>query len=97
MEHEYKIVQANTPFFRKTEQLRNILKEEAQSGWELIEKIDNYKIRLQRHIKHRDDDSSRSLDPYRVHVGPSNTVTYGAAALITAGIVIFILRLVGAF
>lgn len=97
METEYKIIQSTTPHFAKAENLNHILAEEAQAGWALVEKFDNYKLRLQREISHRSGDKERTIDPYRVHVGPSNLVTYGAAALLTLVVVYAIFRLVGTF
>ncbi|ALO45169.1 hypothetical protein [Pseudohongiella spirulinae] len=96
MNTEYKIVQSTTPHFAKPAQLARVLAEEAQAGWQLVEKFDNFKIRLQREISHREQDSGRSIDPYRCHVGPSNWITYSAAALATAAVVLVILRGVGA-
>ena len=97
MELEYKIVQSTTPHFANPQNLAHVLGEEAQAGWALVEKFDNYKIRLQREISHRSSDSSRSIDPYRVQVGPSNFVTYGVATLLTLIVVVAIFRLVGMF
>jgi len=97
MELEYKIVQSTTPHFANPENLARVLKEEAESGWTLIEKLDNYKIRLQRDISHRANDANRSLDPYRVQVGPSVLLTYGVAAALTLLAVLAIFKLVGLF
>ena len=74
-----------------------MLDEEAESGWEVVEKLDNYKIRVQRQISHRSDDGQRHRDPYRTQVGPSNVVTYSAAALATIAVVLLVFKLVGAF
>ncbi|MBU2099389.1 MAG: hypothetical protein KKD00_11555 [Gammaproteobacteria bacterium] len=97
METEYKIIQSTTPHFAKADNLNRVLAEEAQAGWVLVEKFDNYKLRLQRDISHRSGDKGRSIDPYRVQVGPSNVVTYGAAALLTLMVVYAIFRMVGTF
>lgn len=97
MELEYKIVQSTTPHFANPQNLSKVLTEEAQAGWALVEKFDNYKIRLQRDISHRSGDSGRTVDPYRVQVGPSNLLTYGTAALLTLIVVYAIFRLVGTF
>lgn len=83
MELEYKILQATTPHFASASNLQRVLSEEAQAGWTLVEKYDNYKIRLQRDISHRANDVDRQIDPYRVQVGPSNILTYGTATLLT--------------
>lgn len=97
MELEYKVVQSTTPHFVKTGNLKAVLDEEAQSGWQLVEKFDNYKIRLQRDVSHRTGDATRDVDAYRTQVGLSNFVTYGAASLLTLAVVITIFRLVGTF
>jgi hypothetical protein len=97
MELEYKIIQSTTPYFANTANLKQILEEEAESGWELLEKLDNYKIRVQRQISHRSDDATRNRDPYRSQVGPSNAITYGAAAIVTIAVVLLVFKLVGAF
>lgn len=97
MELEYKIIQSTTPHFAKQDNLNRILAEEAQAGWVLVEKFDNYKLRLQRDISHRSNDKGRTIDPYRVQVGPSNLITYSAAALVTLGVVYAIFRMVGTF
>ncbi len=96
MDIEYKIIQSTTPHFANPQNLARVLTEEAQSGWTLVEKFDNYKIRLRRDISHRSNDSGRGLDPYRVHVGPSNLVTYGIAAVLTLVVVYGIFVVVGA-
>ncbi len=96
MELEYKIVQSTTPHFAKSGNLKAILDEEAQSGWQLVEKFDNYKIRLQRDISHRTGDATRTVDAYRTQVGLSNWVTYSTAAILTIAVVLMILRGVGA-
>ena len=97
MEMEYKIVQATTPHFAKSGNLKAILEEEAQSGWQLVEKFDNYKLRLQRDISHRTGDATRSVDAYRTQVGVSNFVTYGAATIVTLAVVYIVFQAVGTF
>ncbi|HDZ09349.1 hypothetical protein [Pseudohongiella sp.] len=97
MELEYKIVQSTTPHFAKSGNLKAVLDEEAQSGWQLVEKFDNYKIRLQRDISHRTGDATRTVDAYRTQVGLSNFVTYGTATFVTLAVVLVIFRLVGTF
>ena len=96
MELEYKVVQSTTPHFAKPGNLKAVLDAEAQSGWQLVEKFDNYKIRLQRDISHRTGDASRDVDAYRTQVGLSNWVTYSSAAILTIAVVLIILRSVGA-
>lgn len=97
MDVEYKIVQANTPLFSNTEKMNAILAEEAPAGWQLVEKMDNYKLRLRRDISARDNDSNLSFDPYRCQVGVNSVITYGATAIGTIGLVYLIFMALGTF
>ena len=93
MELEYKVIQAQTPLFASTPKMHEILDEEAAAGWRLLEKEDNYRIKLQREISHRENDKNLSIDAYRTSVGVSSVVTYGATAAVTIAIVSIILYL----
>lgn len=93
MDIEYKVVQSQTPMFADTAKMHEVLAEEAQAGWQLLEKEDNYRLRLQRNISHRANDASLGFDAYRSTVGVSPVVTYGATALITIAVVSLILYL----
>jgi hypothetical protein len=93
MELEYKIIQAQTPLFASTPEMHEILDEEAQAGWRLLEKEDNYRLKLQREISYRENDKNLSADPYRTTVGVSSVVTYGATAAVTVAVVSVILYL----
>ena len=94
---EYKVVQSNTPMFANTAKLKEVVAEEAQAGWELLEKLDNYKLRFQRDISHRVNDDKLESDPYRTQVGVSSVVTYTATAIVTIAIVLVILNAAGFF
>ncbi len=93
MSQEYKTVQAQTPLFADTDKMREILAEEAKAGWDLLEKEDNYRIKLQRDIENRSNDGNLDIDPYRSTVGVSSMLTYGLTALVTILIVSGILYL----
>lgn len=97
MTTEYKVVQSNTPMFANTAKLKEIAAEEARAGWELLEKLDNYKLRFQRDISHRGNDDKLDSDPYRTQVGVSSVVTYTVTAAITIVIVLVILNAAGLF
>ena len=90
---EYKIITSNTPSFASTEKLRRVLAEEAQAGWQLVEKFDNYKIRLMRDVSARSNDANSGVDPYRTHVGINNMVFLGGAAVATLVVIYIIIRL----
>ena len=91
MSQEYKIMQAQTPLFADTQKMQEILMEEAKAGWDLLEKEDNYRIKLQRSIDNRSNDGNLLIDPYRTTVGVSSVLTYGMTALATVLIVSVIL------
>ncbi len=93
MSQEYKIVQAQTPLFADTKKMQEILAEESEAGWDLLEKEDNYRIKLQRSIENRSNDGNLKIDPYRTTVGVSSMLTYGVTALVTILIVSTILYL----
>jgi len=96
MELEYKIVQSTTPLFAKLQNIDAIMAEESKAGWQLVEKYDNYKLRLQRNISHRANDKTLPFDAYRSQVGVNNLITYGLAAVATLGVVYIIFVIVGA-
>jgi hypothetical protein len=91
MSQEFKIIQAQTPLFANTQKMQEILAEETKAGWDLLEKEDNYRIKLQRDISNRDNDKSLDIDPYRTTVGVSSILTYGVTAITTLAIVSVIL------
>ena len=68
---EFKIVRANTGVFRNPAELDKLVKEEAQSGWILLEKFDNTRIRFKRPQSARRNDGNLppGVDPYRSHYG----------------------------
>lgn len=87
---EYKIITSNTPLFGSTEKMKKILDEEALAGWDLEEKLDNFKIRVSRAKNARDNDNNCTIDPYRTSVGINSIVYLGGAAVITL-IVIYLI------
>jgi hypothetical protein len=66
---EFKIVRAATRKFKDSEFLRMTCEEEARSGWDMLEKFDDNRVRFRRKIEHRDGDLHRDIDPYRTQVG----------------------------
>ena len=91
MDLEYKTIQAQTPLFADSKKMHAMLEEEAKAGWQLLWKEDNYKIKLQREILHRENDKTLDFDAYRTSVGVSSVVTYMGTALLTLAIVSVIL------
>jgi hypothetical protein len=68
---EYKIIRSATGAFKDPAKFRAALDEEARAGWDLVEKLDNYRARLRRPIECRKRDAELGQDPYRTQVGIS--------------------------
>jgi len=69
---EFKIVRSSTGAFKRTEFLQQVLEEEKHSGWTLVEKFDNSRVRLKRPATARAGDGAAGIDAYRSHVGISD-------------------------
>jgi len=89
---EFKIVRANTAAFRKPEVMQQVCDEEARSGWELVEKFDDTRLRFKRPTSARNIPSPAGIDPYRTTYGISQgklttiilIAVFGSMALIMA-------------
>lgn len=81
---EFKIVRANTAI--KGERFARLCAEEAENGWELVEKFDHNRIRFKRPIAKRENDHMAIIDPYRTRIGMSE----GALAAVVVGVILFI-------
>ena len=71
---EYKIVRARNAEFRHRDHLHSLLREEAQSGWEIVEKYNDSQVRFKRLRSARafDGDLPSHVDPYRtIYSAPS--------------------------
>ena len=90
---EYKVLASNTPLFGNREKMQRVLEEEAQAGWQLAEKYDNYKLRLVRDLTARQNDANCPVDPYRSQVGVHSAIVLGAAALLTILVIWAIIQL----
>ncbi|MDC0598556.1 hypothetical protein OAP18_01740 [Gammaproteobacteria bacterium] len=89
---EYKIITSNTPAFRNKAKMQQILGEEAQAGWDLVEKLDNYKLRVMRDTSARANDANCSIDPYRTDVGMNNALYLSIAAVVTVVVIYAIIQ-----
>ena len=72
---EFKIVRSDSGAFRKPEVLRTLLDQEARSGWVMLEKFDDSRIRFKRSRSARTRDAllPPGADPYRTQYGISST------------------------
>ena len=92
---EFKIVRANTAAFRKPEVMQQVCAEEARSGWELVEKFDDARLRFKRPTAARNIPSPAGIDPYRTTYGISQgkltaiilAITFGSIILVSAVII----------
>lgn len=68
---EFKIVRSGTTGFRKPDVFHSLLAEEAIAGWELVEKLDDGRVRFKRRRDSRRMDATLppGLDPYRTRYG----------------------------
>ncbi len=68
---EFKIVRSASAAFRRPDVMQQVLAEEAVAGWELLEKLDDSRLRLKRprDARKRDDRLPPSVDPYRTYYG----------------------------
>jgi hypothetical protein len=97
---EFKIVRANMMSFRKPEVMQQVCDEEAQSGWVLVEKFDDSRMRFKRPASARTKAGVPGLDPYRTTYGVGQGkllaiilgCTFGGIALIT-GIILAIVAI----
>lgn len=95
-EWEFKILRSASCAFKKPEQLRQFLDEEARAGWVLVEKFDDSRLRLKRLATARERDGKLDVDPYRTFVGASpNTVALTALGIgVAIGVAVLVLILV---
>ena len=91
---EFKIVRSNTAI--KRERFARLCAEEAENGWELVEKFDHNRIRFKRPIAKRANDHMAIIDPYRTRVGLSEGAFAAVILGIFLGIFLFIILLIGA-
>jgi len=91
---EFKIVRSNTAAFRKTDVLRSVIEEESLSGWQLLEKLDNSRLRFKRLVSARRRDAMlpQGINPYRTNLGSgASTTMIGVlvSGLLVLGLIIF--------
>ena len=88
---EFKIVRASTRRFKNPDVFQKLCAEEAEAGWQMIEKFDDNRIRFKRRVEKRSLDQHLHIDPYRTHVGITEG---GIAAIIISSIALVLLVVV---
>jgi hypothetical protein len=88
---EFKIVRSSFGGFRKPDRLASLLEEEAQAGWEMVEKFDDYRVRFKRPRSARKNDNMLPgyIDPYRTQYG-----TFGRQKALVIGLIMGVALLV---
>lgn len=73
---EFKIVRSYTSQFKNPEVFRSLVQAESVAGWELLEKLDDGRVRFKRPVSARRRDAMLppGIDPYRTQHGPSEGV-----------------------
>jgi hypothetical protein len=94
---EFKIVRSERGAFRRPQVFQQLIQEEEIAGWEMVEKLDDRRVRFKRRKDARTRDAllPPGIDPYRSHYGRANRslvmvlIGLATAAALGAGILIF--------
>jgi hypothetical protein len=83
---EFKIVRSSTSQFGKRDEFRALVEEEAVAGWQLLEKLDDSRVRFKRPASARQKDEllPKGMDPYRTTYGWSE----GKLAFVIIGTIV---------
>ncbi len=95
---EFKIVRSDSSAFRNPETLKQLVEEESQAGWVMLEKFDDNRVRFKRPRSARAKDAflPEDVDPYRTRYGGQAArrtvlVMLMLGALLLSGVVSFFL------
>ncbi len=95
---EFKIVRSDSAVFRNPETLKELVEEESQAGWVMLEKFDDNRVRFKRPRNARAKDAflPEGVDPYRTRYGGQAArrmvlVMLMLGALLLGGVVSFFL------
>jgi hypothetical protein len=97
---EFKIVRSERGAFRRPAVFQQLLQEESVAGWELVEKLDDRRVRFKRRkdSRRRDAGLPSGIDPYRSQfdAGASRTlvlVLVGLVSMIALGVGVLVFGL----
>jgi len=71
---EFKILRTANDGFRHRQVLKLVCEQELESGWILLEKLDDSRLRFRRPLQFRERDHLAKLDPYRTFYGQSGQI-----------------------
>jgi hypothetical protein len=91
---EFKIVRSERGAFRKPETFQRLMQEEAAADWEMVEKLDDRRVRFKRRKESRRRDATlpQGVDPYRTQFDPRASRTL---VLVLIGLVTMVALAVG--
>ena len=92
---EFKIVRSSTAAFRKPDVLKRLLEEEGQTGWIMLEKLDDSRVRFKRPRSAQAKDAylPEGVDPYRTQYGSGPSQS--SAMVLVVGGLLFLTALAG--
>ena len=93
---EFKIVRANTPAFRNSDVMQQVCAEEARSGWELVEKFDDSRLRFKRPAAARNIPAPAGIDAYRTTYGMSQGTMVAMILICVFSIIGLVLAVIAA-
>jgi hypothetical protein len=81
---EFKIVRSESGAFRKPQVLSQLVEEEAQAGWVLLEKFDDNRVRFKRprNARARDIYLPEGVDPYRTRYDAFSSQSVALAVMV---------------
>ena len=96
---EFKIVRSSSGAFRRPEIFQTLLQEESLAGWELVEKLDDRRVRFKRRkdARRRDAALPPGIDPYRSQYGRDTTTAAVIIGVVIALVLGFGVALFAAF
>lgn len=92
-EWEFKIVRSVTSEFKNPQVFRSLLEEESLAGWEMLEKLDDGRVRFKRPVGARKRDAMLppNIDPYRTQHGISEgTLAFRIVFVVVVAMVLLI-------
>ena len=91
-DYEFKIVRSQTGAFKKRETVEQVMAEEAISGWKLVEKFDDNRLRFKRPASARRNDFGLppGVDPYRTTYGMGE----GTMAVVIIGVILGLIGMI---
>jgi hypothetical protein len=83
---EFKIVRSTSGAFRRPDVFQSLLEEESLAGWELVEKLDDRRVRFKRRkdARRRDATLPTGIDPYRSQYGRDTVTTAVVMGIVIA-------------